>query len=212
MSFTFADSAVAIREEMGDAFRRDWERLARPGTWLWGEERVEAAEVFRSAQAGREVQSTTLSEPAAAAVQLIAGDPASITRDLVADWEHANLDLGVYVELIGIASRLSAIDAFHRAMGLPLEPLPPPRPGPPSEDPPPRGATRGKAFVPMTVGTSIVYALSFVPAESEAQRDLHGPMYLSYEEMGDSEFQRGLHRTQMELIAARTSAINDCFY
>jgi len=51
-----------------------------------------------------------------------------------------------------------------------------------------------------------------VPAEMEAQRDIHGPLYLSYEQMGLANFQRGLHRSQMELVAATTSALNECFY
>ncbi len=46
----------------------------------------------------------------------------------------------------------------------------------------------------------------------EAQQHLHGPIYLTYEEMADLDFRRGLHRSQMELVAARTSAINECFY
>jgi AhpD family alkylhydroperoxidase len=30
--------------------------------------------------------------------------------------------------------------------------------------------------------------------------------------MARFDYQGGLHRTQMELVAARTSAINECFY
>jgi hypothetical protein len=37
-------------------------------------------------------------------------------------------------------------------------------------------------------------------------------MYMTLGEMGNSDFRQALHRTQMELVAARTSQINECFY
>ena len=51
-----------------------------------------------------------------------------------------------------------------------------------------------------------------VPAEAEAQDDLHGSMYLTQDQMSDPSFERGLTRAQMELVASRTSALNECFY
>ena len=36
--------------------------------------------------------------------------------------------------------------------------------------------------------------------------------YLATGEMGELDVQRGLHRTQMELVAARTSLLNECFF
>ena len=36
------------------------------------------------------------------------------------------------MELIGVVSRLVAIDSFHEALGLPLTEIPDPRPGDPS--------------------------------------------------------------------------------
>jgi hypothetical protein len=59
---------------------------------------------------------------------------------------------------------------------------------------------------------TIPASLSAVPAEMDALEALHGPMYLDYEEMGDPAITRGLTRTQMELIASRTSFINECFF
>jgi len=64
----------------------------------------------------------------------------------------------------------------------------------------------------MVGGASIVQALSAVPSEAEAQEDMHGPLYLTYAQMQDLQFVRGLTRPQMELVAARTSALNECFY
>ena len=50
------------------------------------------------------------------------------------------------------------------------------------------------------------------PAEIAAMFALHGVLYLSLEEMMDLEVVKGLTRAQMELLAARTSLLNDCFY
>lgn len=47
----------------------------------------------------------------------------------------------------------------------------------------------------------------------DAMFDVHGALYLTIQEMGDLEIVRdGLERAQMELVAARTSMLNDCFY
>jgi hypothetical protein len=64
----------------------------------------------------------------------------------------------------------------------------------------------------MVGGASITQALSLVDAESVAQEDMHGPLYLTYEGMAEFDYVAGLSRAQMELVAARTSAINECFY
>ena len=200
------------RPDLAAAMRRDWSRLARSGTWWSGEERTAIAAVARAAQSGNETSPTELSAAAVAATQRLAVAPASTTREMVAGQPQDGLDHPHYVELAGVVSRLAAIDAFHRALGIQLAPLPPPRPGEPTLEPPPRQPAPGRGFVPMVGGASIVGALSLAPEEMAAQRDLHGPLYLSYEDMGQFDYQGGLHRTQMELVAARTSALNECFY
>jgi len=141
---------------------------------------------------------------------LLGSNPARASRSWV-DSTVAELGSSPYVELVGVVSRTAAIDAFHRAMGLALPQLPEPIRGDPTgiDDP---SARTGPAWVPMVGGASIVHALSAVPPEAAAQEDMHGPLYLTYEQMGDLQFARGLSRPQMELVAARTSALNDCFY
>jgi hypothetical protein len=43
--------------------------------------------------------------------------------------------------------------------------------------------------------------------------DAHGVLYLSTDDMFEMQITReGLTRPQMELAAARTSVLNDCFY
>jgi len=204
MPFDFAASPVRIRPEISKEFRSEWARLARPGPAWTGADRGLIA------SAARLGQGTGLPEEAAAAAARIYGEPPAISRDWVNSITEA-LGSARYVELVGVVARLAAVDFFHRALGMPLEPLPEAQPGDPTGEIDER-AHPGRGWVPMVGATSIVGALSLVPSEMEAQRRLHGPIYLTYEGMADLDFRRGLHRSQMELVAARTSAINECFY
>lgn len=200
------------RADLAAAMRRDWLRMAAPGTWWSGAERVAIVGVARDAQAGSSIKAGPLPDSAAEAARRLAVEPATTTREIVAAQADDGLEPAAYVELTGVVSRLAAIDAVHRALGAALEPLPDAMPGEPTRIAQPAQARQGRAFVPMVGGASIVGALSLVPSEMESQRDIHGPLYLSYEDMAHFDYQGGLHRTQLELVAARTSALNDCFY
>jgi hypothetical protein len=65
----------------------------------------------------------------------------------------------------------------------------------------------GLAFVP-----NIVRALSLVPDQVRALRRWSDAHYLPVERIPDPTARRALDRTQMELVAARVSALNQCFY
>jgi hypothetical protein len=93
-----------------------------------------------------------------------------------------------------------------------LEPLPESLPGEPTQQRPKSSVTVTNAWVPMAGPPMIPTSLSAVPAEMTALEALHGSAYLTYEQMQDPAYTRGLTRAQMELVAARTSAINECFY
>jgi alkylhydroperoxidase family enzyme len=147
----------------------------------------------------------------ARAARKVAARPASIRRHWVDALVRDGLDPARYVELVGIVSRAVAIDTVLEALGLEVEPLPQPVAGDPSEDVDQR-AGKVKAWVPMVGGASITQALSMVPAENAKLEALHGALYLSFEEMADPKPGKELTRPQMELVAARTSAYNECFY
>lgn len=212
--FDFASSPLPIRSDLVAAFREVWDRLASPGTWWTGKQRVAIAAVARAAYSDGEplAAATGLPQPAVAAASLIASSPATITAEKIRTWEENGLDSYQYIELIGIVSQITTVDTFHRAMGLDLEPLPEPRAGQPSRLHATPPATLTKAWVPMVGPPMIPVALSAVPAEAAALEALHGPAYLRYEEMQDPAITRGLTRAQMEIVASRTSAINECFY
>ena len=59
---------------------------------------------------------------------------------------------------------------------------------------------------------NIVRALSLVPGEVRALRKSSDSHYVSVAQIGDPTVRRSLDRMQMELVAARVSALNECFY
>jgi hypothetical protein len=155
-------------------------------------------------------------------------DPARLTRP----WFDAVLADGLavpaYVELVAIVTMVTGVDYFARALGVAPFPLPEALPGEPSRYLP-ASATTGTAWVPMIAPEdaagpeadlyppnamipNIVRALSAVPAEARALQTLSASHYLPVEQIGDPTVRRTLDRTQMELVAARVSALNQCFY
>lgn len=210
MPFEFTDLSLDVRVDIKRLFRREWDRLALAGTWWNGAERVDIA---RTARASRDDESETVNSLPNAAIEAartISSTPADIRRPWVED-VAAEIGYPSYVEIVGVTSRLAAVDTFHTAIGAAPEPLPDPEPGEPSQAAEPL-ARPGAAWVPMVGGASITQALSLVDAESTAQEDMHGPLYLTYEGMAELDYVGGLSRAQMELVAARTSTINQCFY
>ena len=82
----------------------------------------------------------------------------------------------------------------------------------------------GEAYVPWVkewIGPNVSRALSYVPNDNQIRMKLVSSMYLGLENApgGETKFismrwdeDEPLNRAQVELIAARTSAINECFY
>jgi hypothetical protein len=201
----FTDFSIAVRPDLLAGLRSLWSNLAAPGTWWSGGERVAIAEGARGGT------TDLIPSAAAGAARTIYADITATSRAWVEGVLAGGLMMPAFVEVIGVVSRLAAVDEFTRALGRPLEPLPEPLPGAPTREEPP-SARPGRSWVPMVGGMSITRALSLVPAESEAQEEIHGPLYLSYGQMADQVFERELTRPQMELVAGRVSAINECFY
>ena len=115
-----------------------------------------------------------------------------------------------------MVSRTVAIDTFCFALGIDAWPFPEPPGGADMEAGPhgevdPAAACNG-GWLP-TVGPAWpTNALSAVPSENRAMHRLHAALYLAAGQMGEWDVRRGLHRTQMELVAARTSLLNECFF
>lgn len=193
-----------------DGLNAEWTTLATPGTWWSGAERVAIAGHARAAREGTTPPATGLPDAPARAAARLATAPR-----VDAAWVDGVLAEGMraeaYVELVGVVGRVSAVDSLMFGIGAKPQPLPIPTPGQPSREIEDRAAMNG-ALAP-TVGTpGAPTALSAVPAEVDATFALSSVLYLSLDEMADPAITKTLSRAQMELIAARTSLLNDCFY
>lgn len=200
----------AVPDTIVDTFRRDWARLAAPGSRHSGAERVMIAAETRRARAG-EAPSHELPAATLEAARRIATSASTIRREWVEHLAAVGLPEAAYVETLGIVARTLAVDTFHRALGAELEPLPAPEPGQPTGAVNP-SARPSKGFVAMARGTSTWWAVSLVPDAFEGMEEFHNTLYLSPQEMMLGNAPRLLSRPQIELVAARTSAVNECFY
>lgn len=172
---------------------------------------------------------STLPAAAVEAVHRIVTDASRLTRRWYGSLLEAGLTEGHYVELVGTVVAVVSIDAFALALGVANRPLPAPLAGDPSGY---RPATAGAddAWVPMVAvdnaGTpeadlwpsgstgNVVRAMSLVPDEVRTLKDLSAAHYLPMARVrvaGDNDG-RVLTRSQMELVAGRTSALNACYY
>jgi hypothetical protein len=242
---SYAGAATAVRDDLVAAHDRAFARLAAPGTWWTGAERVAIATAARAAarcgpcRARKAALSPTsvkgehegergpLPSSAVDAAHRIASDPGRITRKWVDGLLASGLGEGRYVELLGVVATIANIDAFCRGIGAPLHPLPLPLPGEPRRYRP-KAARRAEAWVAMLPPgrpegaeadlwgertANVIRALSLVPDEVRGVRDLSQAHYLSLDEMTDLTRGRGtLDRRQVELLAARVSALRECFY
>jgi hypothetical protein len=202
---------VACLPGLGEAIKPIWDRLGSTGARWSGTERVEMVAGARAARDG-EHPNGSLPPEVFEAVAAVAARPASIRRSTVERFVSGpELDHTHYVELVGVVSRAVAIDTLFESLGLDRPELPDPGDDTPTGRIDER-ARPGRAWVPMVGGASITQVLSLTPAENAELEALHGPLYLTFEEMGDAGIDKSLSRPQMELVAARTSAHNACFY
>lgn len=195
---------------------REWARMAAPGTWWSGAQRVAIAGEARAAMTSATGATTAGALPpvAAEAARRVAAEACSIRESDVKGWDADGLDPLAYVELVGVVSRLAAVDVATFGLGLDLRPLPDPT----DEQPRPSGETADDAtvnggWVPTVGPASAPSALTAVPPEHDAMFEVSAGLYMSIVDMGDLGHVRdGLDRAQTELVAARTSWLNECFY
>lgn len=160
------DSApVAVRDDLVAAHRAQWLRLAQPGTWWSGAQRVAMAREVRQAARcelcrmrrgalspytveGEHRGDEVLPDAVVDVIHRVTTDPGRLTEDWFRRVTADALTAERYVEAIGVVVTVFSIDSFCRGIGVSLHPLPEPGDGPPSRYRP--GAARmEKAWVPM---------------------------------------------------------------
>jgi hypothetical protein len=139
-----------------------------------------------------------------------------------------------YVELLSVVAIVVAVDTFRRAAGLPELSLPGPKTGKPSRRRP-RGAKPGLAWMPTLApedrtaddpdlcrehpgprqrgGGNVHRALSLVPQSMIHWWDMFEALYLPVPAMRDfAREYRAISHAQIEMLAARVAALNQCLY
>jgi len=165
-------------------------------------------------------------------VHRLVTDPGRLTRSWLRGMLASGLDDAHYVELVAVAVFTHGLDVFRRALGDAIEPLPVPEPGEPTRVRPPLARADG-AWVPLVPdgaeggafarelyrgcdpAVNIARALSLVPAEVSMLFDLSASHYMELAHVPDPHYEapgRAIDRLQTELVAARVSRLNECFY
>jgi hypothetical protein len=144
--FDYSTAAISIRSDIATAHADYWQKLAQPGSWWTGTERVAIAAESRNALAceycnarkqalspnsvtGEHLNEGHLPDSAVDSIHRIITDQARITKSYVEDNVATGLSKELYVELVGVVVAVFSIDEFHRAMGIDLELLPDPAAG-----------------------------------------------------------------------------------
>ncbi|MBT3551958.1 MAG: hypothetical protein HN485_12560 [Rhodospirillaceae bacterium] len=171
--------------------------------------------------------STDLAPNMVEVIHRIVSDPGRLTEAWVRGVVDSGISDGAYVETVGLIATAMVMDTFAAGIGHDDVPLPAPAAGEPSRYTS-SGAKRAAAWVPITEPEDITEedgdlypgrsayiqrALSSVPDTKRGYWDLAVANYLPAEHMPnfDTDF-RAISRNQIELIAARTSALHGCAY
>lgn len=215
-----------VRSGLDDAHRAALEHFARPGTWWSAEERVAIVEEGRNAlacklcedrkqalspygQNGSHDGLGVLDEPVIKVIHRIRTDSGRLTKSWFDGVMRQGMSPGAYVELVGVVSVGVIVDTFTESLGLEFVELPPSVAGEPSREHHDQAIEDG-AWVPISklqpqVRANIVRALGLVPSEQQNFWQVFRHHYLSSDG-------RAIAQAQIELVASRTSALNQCFY
>ena len=242
----YSNAPWPVRENFAATHNRFWQRLARPGNWLTGEQRVNVAREVRQAQQcglcrrrkealspytvkGAHDGVTDLPDVMVEVIHRVVTDPARLTKSWFDGVIQQGLSEERYVETIGTLVSVFLIDEFCRCLELPRNELPEPQPGEPSRYRPANADYDG-AWVPLLpkrvdsgpdadlwegdMHGYVIRALSLVPDEVRTLLDTSVAHYLKVGEVWNvtKSPQGTLTRPQTEILAARVSAFNDCFY
>jgi len=171
-----------------------------------------------------------LPDAARAVARQVAASPKDIDRAFFDTAVADGISDAEYVEIVGVAARAVTLDLFARGLGVPPRELPGSSGGAPSGRRPasaivegswpatiPNGRRGGQDGEDLYHGeqmANIMRALSLVPPEAQSIIDLGKVQYLPLDKFLDFDFTHdpAISRAQVELVAGRVSAINECFY
>ena len=236
----YDDAAYPVRPDLAAAHAAQLEKLGAPGTWGTGAQRLAIAAEARQADydagvleqpaEGGAALKFELPDVARRVVRQLAVSPKDVDQASYDDALSGGLSDAEYVEIVGVVARVTNFDVFARGIGVALRPLPAAQPGEPSRERPdaavvelawaptiPNGPDGGELGAELYGGKPkpyILRALSLVPDELRAHIELEGLQYTRLDRIFEFDYQHheGLTRPQVEVVAGRVSAINECFY
>lgn len=203
-----AEDVIPLPQRESAALEATVRSVVSPGATLTGNRRRELAMAVRDAADG---QGATAPDQEEALARHFTNAAHTIRAHHVSEALKAGMTAARYVEILSLAARVSAVDTMCFGLGVEPVPFPAPIDGPPTDTVDPE-AQFNQGWVPTVGPASPPNALSLLPHDDQAMHQLHGALYLSIPEMAETDIERGLHRTQMELVAARTSLLNECFF
>lgn len=230
----FDNQPLPIRSNVVDAHREALAGISRPGTWLTAQQRVDVVRESRHAPGCKLCQARvqalspytltgnheTLTELPAAMIEVvhrIATDSGRLTHKWFESVIDDQLSAETYVEVVGVVATSIILDSYATGLGVKLPELLKPEPGEPDHQHNP-GVFDGGAWVPMLdvpqeatdtglpTQPNIGRAMGLVPSAIS----LFFPLMRSHYGLGPLDL--AIHRSQVELIAARVSSHNLCFY
>jgi hypothetical protein len=172
---------------------------------------------------------SSLPSAAVEAIHRMTTDASRLTRQWYEGLLADGLSEGQYIEIVGTVVSIVSIDSFALALGVAQSALPEPGDGQPTQYRPPT-AGADDAWVPMVDANNadtpeadlwesgktgnVVRAMSLVPDEVRTLKDLSAAHYLAMADVRKSGYEpgRAINRSQIELVAGRTSALNACYY
>lgn len=189
---------LPIRDPLARERERAWVRLAEPGTWWTGAERLAIAAESRLAHhcalcrarkaalspytvEGAHESGGMLPPPAVEATHRLTTDAGRLTRKWLAGVLDEGLSEERYVEIVGVVAVITALDTFDAALGLPRRALPAAVPGEPSRRRP-SGATRDLAWV-STVAPEALAPGDVDPYKVHGVKNIHRALSLVPQEV-----------------------------
>lgn len=220
-----AAAALPVRDEVLQAHQATLAAFAQPGAWWNGADRLAIVRAVRAAPdcalciaraesvtpnavQGEHDSDGSLPPVAVEAAHRIRTDSGRLTRRWFDDLIDMGLQREAYAELTSLTASAVIVDTFAQAVGAEPPPLPEAADGEPSFEASDDVADGG-AWLPVAREgrANILRSLGLVPS---ALALFFGTFNTSYYMRPNARFAIG--RRQVELVATRVSAVNQCFY
>lgn len=235
----YSHSPYPVRSDLETIHARQIAALGAPGTWGDGNQRLAIVREARAARVAASVQEAEaeiqineadLPETARRIARELAVNPQIFERKVYEQALAEGLPDASYTEICGLVARVVNFDVLARGLGIDMASLPEAVPGSASGHRPVEaiqegawvptipngeaGGITGKELYGGHMQPYIIRSLSLVPDEFRASLELEEVQYLPlwrFMEM-NYEHHEGFSRSQVETVAAKVSAINECFY